>query len=204
MAITFQFYTDAGLTVPYSGLSQFAHQSDLSDGDQDIVLYFGSQISGRELEAQSSPGVDNITITPVDILPEWLASTAYTVGETLEPTVGNGYRYVVQSISGGGTSGASEPNWPTAIGSTVVDNEITWVCIAPTHEPTEIKLATTSGDLDSAVAGAALSLGVTLSGGSGNAIAVHIRLTNAVQEVSSNTGNPELGLQLNPVVESAV
>lgn len=59
----------------------------------------------------------------------WAANTAYTVGSHVRPTVANTIYYEVQSTSGSSpyTSGASEPTWPTQIGNTVVDNEITWV-----------------------------------------------------------------------------
>lgn len=48
------------------------------------------------------------------------------------------------------------------------------------HEATEIKMATTSAGLDSAVAGAALSLGTQLISGTSGKREVHIRVTNAV------------------------
>lgn len=41
------------------------------------------------------------------------------------PTVSNGYYYKCTSA---GTTGASEPTWPTTIGGTVVDGTVTWTC----------------------------------------------------------------------------
>lgn len=62
----------------------------------------------------------------------WVTATAYTVGQFRRPTTANGFRYEVTAIAGGGTSGASEPVWPTTIGSTVIDNaganQVTWTC----------------------------------------------------------------------------
>lgn len=40
-----------------------------------------------------------------------------------------GVRYLY-SAPAGGTTGFSEPSWPTTIGNTVTDNGITWTCIA--------------------------------------------------------------------------
>lgn len=57
----------------------------------------------------------------------WVASTAYALNDLVVPTTANGYYYKVTN-AGGGTSGASEPTWPTVIGDTVVDNTITWRC----------------------------------------------------------------------------
>lgn len=56
---------------------------------------------------------------------QWQASTAYTVDDIVVPTTHNGYRYKCTSA---GTSGSTEPTWPTTIGNTVVDNGVTWEC----------------------------------------------------------------------------
>lgn len=199
--LSFKLYTDSGLTTEYGGTTTLTHETDLSDNPQDIQLWFGSQLSTRKLEAQSNPSVDQVTLTPTDILDDWTATTAYITGYSVEPTVDNTYRYVATT---GGTSGASEPTWPTTIGSTVVDGSVTWTCTAKSHQPTEIKLATTAAGLASATAGAALNLGATITGGVANAVEVNIRVTNAVTTVSSNTGYPELSLFINAVVETVV
>lgn len=55
----------------------------------------------------------------------WAAATALTVGtlrRPTAPTAGNERTYRVSSISGTGTTGASEPTWPLTAGSTVTDN----------------------------------------------------------------------------------
>lgn len=84
--------------------------------------------------------IDSATTSPTEtdipfFYTAWAASTAYAVAAVHVPTTGNGLRYSVQSIAGSGTSGASEPTWPTRVGSTVVDNaganQITWVCAGP-------------------------------------------------------------------------
>lgn len=198
--LTFKLYNDSALTSEFTGTLQVTHETDLSDNDQDFVLYFGSTNDARQLEANSNPGVDNITLTPADQLDDWATSTAYSLGDRVEPTTPNGYVYECTTA---GTSDSSEPTWPTsAIGDTVADNTVVWTLKAARHETTEIKLATTSGGLDSATAGAALSLGTSVAGGTANHVEVHIRITNAVTTVVSNTGYPEIGVDINEVLET--
>lgn len=198
--LSFKLYTDSGLTSLFSGLHQLVHQSDLSDGDQDFQLWFGSPTTTTVLKTTVNPDVDNITITPTESLLEWAASTAYALGDTREPTVQNGFRYEVTTA---GTSGAVEPVFSTAgIGSTVVDGGVIWTLVSATHEPTEAKLSTTAAGLDSATAGVALSLGPSIDAGVANAVQVNVRYTNTVTTVGSNAGNAELDFLINDVTES--
>ena len=55
----------------------------------------------------------------------WQASTAYAVGDVVVPTSGkeNGFRYECTTA---GTSGSSEPTWPTSEGATKTDGTVTW------------------------------------------------------------------------------
>lgn len=56
----------------------------------------------------------------------WASATNYAIGNRRIPTVVNGYYYEVSADAG--SSGGTEPTWPTTIGDTVVDSGITWVC----------------------------------------------------------------------------
>lgn len=198
--LSFALYEDTSLTVPFSGTLQVTHKTDLSDNPQDFVLYFGSTTSDVKLEAESNPGVDQITLTPTDTIDDWEAATAYSVGKYIEPTSENGLKYQCTTA---GTSDGSEPSWPTSgIGSTVADGTAVWTLLGDRHEPEEIKLATSNAGLDGATAGAALNLGATINTGSANRVDIHIRVTNAVTTVNNNTGQAELGLNINTVVET--
>lgn len=57
--------------------------------------------------------------------PAWAASTAISEDVVREPTVDNGYRYAYS----GGTTGSTEPTWPTTVGGTVSDGTGTWTNI---------------------------------------------------------------------------
>lgn len=201
MAITFGFYTDAGLVTPFSGLYQITNNTDFSDNPQDFTLYFGSNASLTKLQASSNPGVANVTLTPADIEGVWTVATSYSLGDIIEPTSSNGYIYKVTTA--GTSSATTEPTWPTSINSTVTDNSsIVWKCYAPKHPATEIKLALTGGSgLTAATGGAPLALGVTLLSGVANMVPVHMRITNTVSQVNTNVGFPQLGVKINQVQE---
>lgn len=65
----------------------------------------------------------------------WSASENFNLWGPLNiwdrPTIDNGYIYKVSSYTTGIT-GASEPTWPTTVGATVLDDGVTWRCIAQT------------------------------------------------------------------------
>ena len=200
--LTFKLYNDAGGVEEFSGTLPMTHETDLSDNDQDFVLYFMSLIADRQLEQTDNPGVNQITLTPTDTIDDWAATTAYVLGDTIEPTTPNTFAYVCTTA---GTSGGSEPTFPVSgIGSTVVDGTAVWSLRGKRHEITEVKLALTSAGLDTATAGAALDIGTTLSSGTGNLVEVHIRITNAVTTVSNTSGSPDFSAYINSVDETSV
>lgn len=53
----------------------------------------------------------------------WAASTAYILNQQVPPTTPNGHIY---KCTVAGTSGATEPTWPTTSAGTVVDGTVTW------------------------------------------------------------------------------
>jgi hypothetical protein len=56
-------------------------------------------------------------------LPVWTAGTAYLVGARVTPVVADGTAWLAEVA---GTSGISEPVWPTIAPWTVVDGGVTW------------------------------------------------------------------------------
>lgn len=200
MANTFKFYSDAALTTEIS-VRSINHLIDGVGDPQDFVFYYGSQNAANKVGATSAPGVDEISISVNNATPLWTAATAKVVNDTARTTAKNGYRYKVQSIVGGGLTAGSQPAWPTTIGNTVVDNQVTWINDGKLHESTEIKLAATNGGLTAAVAGASLAIGTVVLGGSANAITVHVRLDDATAVIGAAS---ELSILTNNTYEIPV
>lgn len=200
---SFLFATDDTLLTEHSGISELFHNSNFSDNPQVTSIVLGSlhNLDGdpdRKLQAESNPGVDDIVITVVDRLPEWQADHVYTVGSHVQPTTPNGLRYEVTARTGDFKSHAStEPTWPTTpIGATVVDDAITWTLIGQKHETTEVSLALTEGDLDTATPGASLNLGHTIESTTANAVKIWIKVVNAVTTVGNDSVDPDIKLNI--------
>ena len=59
----------------------------------------------------------------------WAASTAFSVGDVRRATSSQNSGLVFECTTAG-TSGSSEPSWPTDIGSTITDNTVVWTAIS--------------------------------------------------------------------------
>lgn len=55
----------------------------------------------------------------------WSSTTAYATGYNVRPTAANGLKYICTTA---GTSGMTQPTWPTTTGGTVSDGTVTWTC----------------------------------------------------------------------------
>lgn len=171
-ATTFKLFTNAALTTPLTGNLSSQHNVDGTSAAAQHTIYFGSlgsaggNTADRKAQANSNPGVDNLTASIVYKHPVWAASTAKLVNDIVRPTVANGWKFQAQ---GAGTTGATQPTWPLTINATVVDGTVTWKNIGHILDLTDLKLAATQAGLATATAGAALSLGVTVTSASANA-----------------------------------
>lgn len=179
----FHLHSDANLTVIRlyitDALGNPLRSTDLPYTEQQ---WLGSLDSSESLKDGLSPGGANVTLPIKHAVSEWAPGVAIGAAEERRTTAHNGYVYAAQAA---GTTGVSEPVWPTTIGGTVVDNDITWECVRRTMEPESMKLSLTEIGLDSAVGGATLDLGVTaVPGGLLNSIEVWVRIENVAALVN--------------------
>ena len=141
MANSFKFYSDAGLTTEVANPLSISQNKDGSTGDVDGVVYYGSTASSTTAQADSDPGVDQISVSIADT----------TSNEGVGP------------------------------------------------QPNDIKLASSNANLDSAVAGDPLDIGLTVSSGAGNQVEVHYRMITPTV-TDAGTFN-ELSFSTNPTRE---
>lgn len=85
----------------------------------DAILAMGTNIDAllQKLNIIKTLGIDALLIKG------WQASTAYSLGDKVNPAATNGYYYKCTTA---GTSGGTEPTWPTANGGTVSDGTVVW------------------------------------------------------------------------------
>lgn len=112
MAATFKIWSDAGLTQEFDPATDFL---ELNDSTADFHLWIGSNDSSRKLEANSDPGVDQLTLTPTDADPgnnhetdtikiadtqanlaSATAGAAYNLGTVINGGVGNAVDFWVR------------------------------------------------------------------------------------------------------------
>jgi hypothetical protein len=81
---------------------------------------------------------------------DWAVDTVTAVGDRVVATTFNGWIYEATAIAGDfKTHAATEPTWPTTLGGTVVDDQVTWTtyAIGALQRPIYVGLVDSSGSL---------------------------------------------------------
>lgn len=73
------------------------------------------------IDASQAPSGMSATISG----PVWTATAAELVGQYVTPKTSNGFFFKCTTA---GSTGASEPTWPSVVGTTVTDGTVTWTC----------------------------------------------------------------------------
>lgn len=91
----------------------------------------GSVATGWTVGSRSSANVTATARKQQGIAKQWVASTAYAVGDVVIPVPETGYYYVCTTA---GTSGAAAPAFGTSTWGTFADNTVTWTTIPKTND----------------------------------------------------------------------
>jgi uncharacterized phage protein gp47/JayE len=104
------------------------------------------------LPGDSGGGPDTTNIAdPAPYVPDppsitvWASLTESVYGSIVQPTSTNGYWYQVTTA---GTTGATEPTWPTSIGSEITDGDVTWTTIQSGVGDTIVELVATNTPIE--------------------------------------------------------
>ena len=159
------------------------------------VLYFGSKTVGRQLGVQASSTDANPKLSIAETNQAWVASKAVTAGKIVQPE--NGYMY---RASKGGTTGSTEPTWPTTTDTGVDDGTTRWVNIGKAFDKSFIKLALSESGLSSG--SDTINLPAIIN--SGAPIPIWFKATNTDAYLRSDATDPIVRIQINKVTEKAV
>lgn len=161
------------------------------DGENFIDLASGRQaqllrLSSNKLDVDTQ----NLLATLIAPTP-WQASNAQVVGDFTRPTLLNTFYYECTTA---GTTGGSEPTWPTTVGLTVADGTAVWTC----RQATSINEILLAGDQFSTLLSApvAVTAATTLTAGafgklhevSGTSVDYTIDLPTAVSQTNRIIG----------------
>ena len=100
-----------------------------------LLCSIGSEVAYSNTNARIGVGSGDANVSA------WAASTAYSLGAKVKPTTANGNVYECTTA---GTSGTTEPTWPTVDGATVTDGTVVWTCRTGTPADTQTGLIATS------------------------------------------------------------
>lgn len=167
----------------------------LGNKSQDIVRYFGSPYASDSLKPTDE---NEIILTPVSTLKPFRPNSRYGRRQICEPTTPDGFMYEC-TVAG---AVAEEPDWPHATGELAFTGNATFKCLGERFSTAAIQLSLTAAGLDTAEAGAPLTLGTELKGGA--AIAVFIRVTLMDKTIRSDFNDPTLCLALNECIETHI
>lgn len=83
--------------------------------------------------ANNSRKIGGFHCMPYVTAPTWAADTVTTVNYVVQPTTPGATKLLYRCTARAGdykTHAATEPTWPTTVGETVVDDQVTWTCDA--------------------------------------------------------------------------
>jgi hypothetical protein len=124
-----------GANIYLEGITNNAYNTNGNGASAFVVIALPDTthikiVNPNAIGAGSSSG-GRMVITTVPVIstftpsyPVWTTAVAYAVNSIITPTVSNGFYY--KAIQGG-TSGGSQPSFPTAVGATVADGSVIWV-----------------------------------------------------------------------------
>ena len=118
---------------------------------QPTVLASGASDAGGNFDLAMPGQTDPVYLLALDNAgPTWRAATPAVGGDRVIPTAA-GHTGLVYECSSSGTTAATEPTWPTEIGTSIVDGSVTWEAVAyyqpQAHGPIQPVVTGTPGDI---------------------------------------------------------
>ena len=121
--------TPPSVQVCYQSMANFT-DGNITNGSVYIFSATAAFAAGDRTQVIGGTGIGSQTyiqnVFTTSTIRPWAASTVFSAGDMIRPVSANGKIYQATT---GGTSGSSQPSFPTTTGATVTDNTVTWTCL---------------------------------------------------------------------------
>ena len=137
------FYHCVGYTATYDSEDSLidslkpADAFMINEGESRLAVLNRLMFLTKCVKRLEDDGEVHIFVPAVDG-PTWTVDTKQEVNDYVQPTTpNNNFRYRCSAVAGDQkTAAVTEPTWPTVAGNTVVDDQVTWLAVAPDYEYT--------------------------------------------------------------------
>lgn len=125
--------TDYTVPVTRAGKSFFIYACRPTSGVRPTFKISANSSAPTGYTTTTSRKIAGFDTLPYVTAPTWLANTVTALNYVVQPTSPHANKYIYKCTARSGTyktHATTEPTWPTTPGQTVVDNEVTWTCMA--------------------------------------------------------------------------
>ena len=119
-----KYYAARIIDTPREGFSQWTDKGLSDNSEPTWGTVAGGYTIDRNLKWKAVAITEDLAYLPET----WQALKVYSLGQAVVPTTVGDYYYVAEALTVG------EPAWPTTVGSSVLDNNIFWVCFDDTTD----------------------------------------------------------------------
>ncbi|MCK9569631.1 hypothetical protein M0R72_11880 [Candidatus Pacearchaeota archaeon] len=145
--ISIETELDLNEASSWDSISPTDYTAPLGRAGKDVYIFACQPAAGRQPKfllsctsgapsgytTSNSRKIGRFHCLPYVTAPTWLADTVTTQNYVVQPTTAGTNKLLYKCTARSGdykTHATTEPTWPTTVGATVVDDAITWTCVA--------------------------------------------------------------------------
>lgn len=125
--------TDYTVPVTRAGKDFYIYACIPASGNVPVIKLSANSTYPSGYTANNSRKIGGFHAMPYVTAPTWAADTVTALNYVVQPTTPGATKLLYRCTARAGdykTDAATEPTWPTAVGETVVDDQVTWTCDA--------------------------------------------------------------------------
>ena len=125
--------TDYTVPVNRAGKDFYVYACQPGAGHVPILLLSAASTYPTGYNASTSRKIGGFHCMPYVTAPTWLAATVTTINYVVQPVAPGATKLLYRCTARAGdfkTADVTGPTWPTVVGQTIVDDQVTWTCDA--------------------------------------------------------------------------